>query len=73
MYYQDKISQDILVSNGEIFNIPFNVTWKQDKNKLEKDTNIKFKKIKLNILNSTKFIMIRKKINYKFISIDLDI
>ena len=56
MYYQDKISQDILVSNGEIFNIPFNVTWKQDKNKLEKDTNIKFKKIKLNILNSTKFI-----------------
>ena len=54
MYYNNKITQDILISNGEIFNIPFNITWKQDQNKLEKNTNIKFKKIKLNITNLTK-------------------
>ena len=30
MVYNDKINQDILISNGEIFNIPFNITWKQD-------------------------------------------
>ena len=55
MYYNSKISQDVVISNGEIFNIPYNITWKQDKNKLEKSTNLKFKKIKLNILNSSKF------------------
>ena len=36
MYYNEQLSQDILISNGEIFNIPFNITWKQDQNKLEK-------------------------------------
>ena len=56
MHYNYKISQDVLISNGEIFNIPYNITWKQDSNKLEKNTNLKFKKIKLNILNSTKII-----------------
>ena len=36
MNYNNKIKQDILISEGRIFNIPFNITWKQDKNKLEK-------------------------------------
>ena len=54
IYHNNKITQDILTSNGEIFNIPFNITWKQDQNKLEKNTNIKFKKIKLNITNLSK-------------------
>ena len=54
MYNNNKINQDILISNGEIFNIPFNITWKQDQNKLEKNTSIKFKKIKLNITNLSK-------------------
>ena len=54
MYYNNKISQDILMSTGEIFNMPFNITWKQDQNKLEKNTNLKFKNIKLNILNYEK-------------------
>ena len=44
MYYNTNISQDILISNGEIFNIPFNISWKQDQNKLEQNTNLKFKK-----------------------------
>ena len=55
MFYNDKMSQDILTSSGEIFNIPFNVNWKQDITKSERNTNLKFKKIKLNILNSSKF------------------
>ena len=42
----------IFASNGKIFNIPFNITWKKDLNKFEQITNLKFKKIKLNI---TKF------------------
>ena len=54
MYHNDKISQDILMSNGEIFNMPFNITWKQDQSKLEKNTNLKFKNIKLNISNYEK-------------------
>ena len=54
MYNNNKINQDILISNGEIFNIPFNMVWKQDQNKLEKNTSIKFKKIKLNITNLSK-------------------
>jgi len=54
MSYNNKISQDMLISSGEIFNIPFNITWKQDQNKLEKTTSVKFKKIKLNIVNLKK-------------------
>ena len=54
MNYNDKIKQDILISEGDIYNIPFNLSWKQDKNKLEQTTNLKFKKIKLQISNVTK-------------------
>ena len=61
MHYNDRITQDVLTSNGEIFNIPFNLVWKQDQKKLEQNTNLKFKKIKLNILNSTKFINEKRK------------
>ena len=56
--YNNKIKQDILISEGDIYNIPFNISWKQDKNKLEQTTNIKFKKIKLHISN---FIKLDKK------------
>ena len=56
MHHNDKIFQDILISNGEIFNMPFNITWKQDQNKLEQNTNLKLKKIKLNISNYEKII-----------------
>ena len=56
MHYNDKISQDILISNGEIFNMPFDITWKQDQNKFEQNTNLKLKKIKLNISNYKKII-----------------
>ncbi len=49
--YNNKIKQDILISEGDIYNIPFNILWKQDKNKLEQTTNLKFKKIKLQISN----------------------
>ncbi len=52
--YNDKIKQDILTSEGDIYNIPFNISWKQDKNKLEQTTNLKFKKIKLQMSNVIK-------------------
>ncbi len=54
MMYNDKIKQDVLISDGKIFNIPFNLTWKQDIIALEQSTNLKFKKIKLNIFNLSK-------------------
>ena len=41
MHYNDRITQDVLTSNGEIFNIPFNLVWKQDQKKLEQNTNLK--------------------------------
>ena len=56
MQYNDRNKNDILLSEGEIFNIPFKITWKQDLKKLEQNTNLKFKKINLNILNSSRFI-----------------
>ena len=52
--YNDKIKQDILISEGDIYNIPFNISWKQDNNKLEQITNLKFKKIKLQVFNVIK-------------------
>ena len=52
--YKDEINNDVLISDGEIFNIPFNLTWKQDPSKSEQITNLKFKKINLNISNFSK-------------------
>ena len=52
MNFNNKIDQNIFISEGDIFNLPFNLTWKYDENKLEKITNLKFKKINLNITNS---------------------
>ena len=40
-----------MVSEGDIFNVPFSLSWKQDLNKFEQITNLKFPKIKLQILN----------------------
>jgi len=62
MQYNDKSNNDTLLSEGEIFNIPFNIIWKQDLKKSEQSTNLKFKKINLNILHSSRFID-NKKIN----------
>ncbi len=56
MQYNDKNNNDVLLSEGEIFNIPFKITWKQDLKNSEQSTNLKFKKINLNILNSSRFI-----------------
>ena len=61
MEFNDKIDNDIVTSNGEVFNIPFSVTWKQDLEKQVQMSIIKFKKINLNILNSTKFVNKKKK------------
>ena len=54
IFFNDKINNDVLNFEGEIFNIPFNVTWKNDPFKLEKIINLKFKKINLNVSNITK-------------------
>ena len=54
IFFNDKINNDVLNSEGEIFNIPFNVTWKNDPFKLEQITNLRFKKINLDISNITK-------------------
>ena len=43
-----------MVSEGDIFNVPFSLSWKQDLNKFEQITNLKFQKIKLQILNLAK-------------------
>ena len=48
------LNQDIFISEGDIFNVPFNIIWKQDLNKEEQVTNLKFKKIKLQISNYVK-------------------
>ena len=62
IFQNNKTNQDLFVSNGEIYNIPFNLTWKNDLNKFEQDTNLKFKKIKLQVLNTIKLIN-EKKVN----------
>ena len=62
MLYNNKTNDDNLSSEGKIFNVPFSILWKQNQNKTEKLTNLKFKKIKLNILNSVKLVN-EKKIN----------
>ena len=62
MRYNDRSYNDVLLSEGKIFNIPFKITWKQDLKKSEQSTNLKFKKINLNILNSSKYIN-KKSIN----------
>ena len=61
MEFNDKINNDVVISNGEIFNIPFIINWKQDLEKQVQISNLKFKKINLNILNSTKYINKKKK------------
>ena len=61
MEFNDKINNDVVTSKGEIFNLPFIITWKQDLDKREQISNLKFKKINLNIFNSTKFINKKKK------------
>ncbi len=52
--HNNKLNQDIFTSEGDIFNVPFNILWKQDLNKQEQITNLKFKKIKLQISNYIK-------------------
>ncbi len=54
MYFNDKTKNDLLISYGEIFNVPFNITWKKDQSMFDQITNLKFNKINLNITNSTK-------------------
>ena len=39
MEYNDKIKNDVISSSGEIFNVPFNIIWKQDLKKKEHITN----------------------------------
>ena len=67
IFQNNKTNQDVFASNGKIYNIPFNLTWKNDLNKFEQDTNLKFKKIKLQVLNSIKLINEKKLINFRFI------
>ena len=68
MIYNNKTNQHNLISEGSIFNLPFNLTWKQTNNKLENNMNLKFKKINLNILNSSKFINNKKQSKLQIIS-----
>ena len=56
MIYNNKTNQHNLISEGNIFNLPFNLTYKLSDDKLENNFNLKFKKINLNILNSNKII-----------------
>tara|TARA_B100000963_G_scaffold361761_1_gene399337 strand:+ start:708 stop:2276 length:1569 start_codon:yes stop_codon:yes gene_type:complete len=68
MIYNNKTNQHNLTSEGNIFNLPFNLIWKQTNNKLENNMNLKFKKINLNILNSNKLINNEKQSKLQIIS-----
>ena len=46
--------ENLLISKGKIFNIPFNFEWKYDENSNEKITKVKINSLKLKILNSSK-------------------
>ncbi len=45
--------ENLLISQGKIFNIPFNFEWKFDENSNEKITRAKINSLKLKILNSS--------------------
>ncbi len=68
MNYNSKTNQHNLISEGSVFNLPFVLTWKQTNNKLENNMNLKFKKINLNILNSTKLTNNEKQSKLQIIS-----
>ena len=68
MIYNNKTNQHTLTSEGNIFNLPFNLLWKQTNDKSENNMNLKFKKINLNILNSNKLINNEKKSKLQIIS-----
>ncbi len=52
IFFNNKLEQKIFKSESEVYNLPFNVTWKRDYNSDEIVTNLKFDKIKLNIENT---------------------
>ncbi len=56
MIYNNKTKQHNLISEGNIFNLPFELTWKQTSDKSENNMNLKFKKINLNISNYNKLM-----------------
>ena len=68
MIYNDQTNQHNLISEGSIFNLPFNLTYKLTDDKLENNFNLKFKKINLNILNSNKLINNEKQSRLQIIS-----
>ena len=68
MVYNNKTNQHNLISEGNVFNLPFNLTWKLNNNKLENNFNLKFKKINLSILNSNKLINNEKQSRLQIIS-----
>lgn len=68
--YKDYSNNQILVkTNGKIFNVPFNFSWKKDVNKREINTYFKLKKIRLDIKNFSKSISetkIQKNLQLKY-------
>ncbi|WP_075482254.1 AsmA family protein [Candidatus Pelagibacter communis] len=67
IYYDELKKQNIMSSQGKIFNIPFSFEWKNDKNLNENLTKIILNSLKLNVTNKS-FIDDKKKtfrINFK--------
>ena len=55
LIFKDQLNKEnLLISKGKIFNIPFNFEWKYDENSNEKITKAKINSLKLKILNSSK-------------------
>ena len=54
IFYDEIKNENLFISDGEIFNIPFTFDWKYDENLKEKITKVKFNPLKLNFLNKSK-------------------
>ncbi len=66
LIFKDQFKKEnLLISKGKIFNIPFNFEWKFDENSNEKITKAKMNSLKLKILNSSK-----KKEKFKNLKVD---
>ncbi len=54
IFYDDLKRENLVISKGKIFNIPFTFDWKYDENTMEKIAKLKFNILKLSFLNKSK-------------------
>ena len=54
IFYDEIKNENLFISDGKIFNIPFTFDWKYDENLNEKITKVKLNPLKLSFLNKSK-------------------